>query len=236
MIPDFLSNALASLGNKPADGAKQADKKRYSELLSASVALAFAKEFRDRGLVGTRPFTKGEAKATGGERRMAGGIGAKKADVTWSTDESGLLLGVSIKSINFRDVRSKNYQKNLTNRRGDLLFESVTLHRRFPYAVLAGFLFFDAGAASDGSATRRSTFENAHLRLRLFTGRDDPGGRDEQYERLYIVLHRTTATKGKRFKVFLAGDPTHPVDLSDLIADLLHPLLQLSIEAPGQYE
>src|SRR5262245_14788113 len=119
---------------------------------------------------------------------MAGGIGAKKVDVTWATEESGLLLAISIKSINFRDKRSKNFQKNLTNRRGDMLFEAVTLHRRFPYAVLGGFFFFDQAAESDGTTSRKSTFINAHHRFRLFTGRGDPAGRDEQYERLYIVL------------------------------------------------
>ena len=50
------------------------------------------------------------------------------------------MLALSVKSINFRDRRSRNFQKNLTNRRGDMLFESVTLHRRFPYAVLGGLL------------------------------------------------------------------------------------------------
>jgi hypothetical protein len=69
-----------------------------------------------------------------------------------------------------------------------MLMEAVTLHRRFPYAVLAGFFFFDAEADRDGTDKRRSTFRNAHARLRLFTGRNDPAGRDEQYERLFLVL------------------------------------------------
>lgn len=93
---------------------------------------------------------------------MSGGIGAKKVDVTWATEESGLLLGISIKSINFRDSRSKNFQKNLTNRRGDMLFEAVTLHRRFPYAVLGGLFFLDSAAESDATTKRRSTFINTH--------------------------------------------------------------------------
>ena len=102
-----------------------------------------------------------------------------------------------MKSINFRDPRPGNFQKNLTNRRGDMLMEAVTLHRRFPYAVLAGFFFLDAGAETDftqnrdGSARRRSTFLNAHARMKLFTGRDDPAGRDEQYERMYVLLLET---------------------------------------------
>lgn len=66
--------------------------------------------------------------------------------------------------------------------------EAVTLHRRFPYAVLAGFFFLDKDSNSDETKRRRSTFVNAHSRFRLFTGRDDPSGRDEQYERLYLVL------------------------------------------------
>ena len=174
------------LGAKPPDDASQAAKKRYSERVSEAVALVFAQELRERGMRGTRPLRAGGVDGSGAERRMAGGIGAKKVDVTWATEESGLLLGISIKSINFRDPRTGNFQKNLTNRRGDMLMEAVTLHRRFPYAVLAGFFFLDAGAETDstqnrdGSARRRSTFLNAHARMKLFTGRDDPAGRDEQ--------------------------------------------------------
>ena len=66
--------------------------------------------------------------------------------------------------------------------------EAVTLHRRFPYAVLAGFLFLDHHAAKDGTSRRKSTFENAFPRLRLFTRRPDPSGNEEQYERLFLLL------------------------------------------------
>jgi hypothetical protein len=222
MSSDRLTDALQRLPPKPHDDAKQSDKKRYSELVSAEVALAVAAELRKRGLRDTRPVSKSEATPqSGAERRMAGGIGAKKADVTWSTDQSGLLLGMSIKSINFRDQRTKNFQKNLTNRRGDMLFEAVTLHRRFPYAVLFGLFFLDIGATTDGSATRRSTFDNAHLRLRLFTGRDDPLGRDEQYERLWIVLHDSMQPSHASSNFFLAGNPQKPVAFQDVIAEAL---------------
>ena len=189
-VDDLLAAALARLPAKPADEAPQADKKRYSEQVSQFAAEAFAEELRRRGLKETtpRPAEAGEGAAAGAERRMAGGIGAKKVDVTWATPESGLLLGVSVKTINFRDRKTGNFQKNLTNRRGDLLIEAVTLHRRFPYAVLGGFFFLDHGARADGTDRRRSTFANAAHRLRMFTGRDDPAGRDEQYERMYLVL------------------------------------------------
>ena len=36
---------------------------------------------------------------------------------------------------------------------------------------------FDKDADNDGTGRRKSTFINAHARLRLFTGRNDPAGR-----------------------------------------------------------
>lgn len=185
---DTLAAALRGLPVKPADDAVQAEKKRYSELMSAAVAQAFAQELRARGMNEARPSPPGLAGASGAERRLAGGLGAKKVDVSWATDESGLIAAITIKTINFRDKQSRSFQKNLTNRRADLLNEAVTLHRRFPYAVLGGFFFIDEDAASDGTDRRQSTFLNAFPRFRLFTGRQDPAGRDEQYERLYLVL------------------------------------------------
>jgi hypothetical protein len=219
-IDDLLATGLRTLPSKPPDSAASPSKKRYSELVSEKVALAVAEELRCRGLRGTRPAPPGELDRSGAERRVAGGIGAKKVDVTWATEESGLLLGISIKSINFRDGRTRNFQKNLTNRRGDMLFEAVTLHRRFPYAVLGGLFLFDKEAANDGTDRRRSTFLNAHGRMRLFTGRDDPAGRDEQYERLYLVLLDTSPLQ-TNVKAYEAGHPETNVPLEKVLDTLV---------------
>ena len=219
-IDALLNEALNSAGDKPPDTANTPTKKRYSEKVSNAVARAVAAELRNRGLNGARPLPPDEPDTSSAERRMAGGIGAKKVDVTWATEEAGLVLGVSIKTINFRDKRSKNFQKNLTNRRGDMLFEAVTLHRRFPYAVLGGLFFLDRGAAQDDTERRRSTFLNAHTRLRMFTGREDPGGRDEQYERLYLVLLDASSSHAD-FKVFPVGFPDHPIPVTQAIDEIL---------------
>lgn len=229
-----LAAALRTLPPKPSDTAKADEKKAYSEKLSAAVALVLSEELRHRGcrevlpqkpdtseplLPGLLPKRAQPAEASGAERRMAGGIGAKKVDVTWATPESGLILGISVKTINFRDRASGTFQKNLTNRRGDMLMEAVTLHRRFPYAVLGGFFFLDKGAASDDtSSRRRSTFHNAHARLRLFTGRADPAGRDEQYERFYVLLVEAESASVEAFEV---GRPEAPVPLTRIMDDLL---------------
>lgn len=231
-VDDLLSAALMGLGDKPADTAAATVKKRYSELVSAATATAIAEELRQRGLREARPAPPGVLDSSGAERRMAGGIGAKRVDVTWATEESGLLLGISIKSINFRDQRTQNFQKNLTNRRGDMLFEGVTLHRRFPYSVLGGLFFLDAGAEHDGTGRRRSTFLNTHNRLKLFTGRNDPGGRDEQYEHLYIVLLQASAASAN-FRVFCVGDPDNEVPLDRALEDLLR---ATAVRNPDFYE
>jgi hypothetical protein len=225
-IDDLLVAGLKALPQKPADDAKQSEKKGYSEDMSEVVAAAFAQALRNRNLQETVPA--GDSPATrgvkvphrkGSERRMSGGLGAKNVDVTWATEESGLLLSISVKTINFADQNTGNYQKNLTNRRGDMLFESTTLHRRFPYAVLAGFVFLDRGAAEDQTEKRKSTFLNTHTRLRMFTGRDDPAGRPEQYERLYIVLVEANPA-APWYEVYRVGDPPK-VSLEEVFHELL---------------
>jgi hypothetical protein len=216
-----------TLGPKPPNNAKQELKKAYSEKVSRVVAMAVAAELRKRGLEGARPTEAGLDEKSGAERRMAGGIGAKKVDITWSKEESGLLIAFSIKSINFKDAKTKNYQKKLTNRRRDLLFESITLHRRFPFSVLVGLFFFDEEAKRDHTATRRSTFENAHERLELFTGRVDPTGRDEQYEHLYVGLlgicvNDTTKSFCEFYRV---GNLKDVLSLDDVLSESLRTLL-----------
>jgi hypothetical protein len=219
-IDGLLERALKSLPSKPSDNANREEKKRYSEQASAAIAQALADELRHRGLKEARPGGVGDFDNSGAERRMSGGLGAKKVDVTWTTAESGLLLAISVKSINFRDRRTNNFQKNLINRRGDMLMEGVTLHRRFPYSVLAGFFFLDKEAATDGTGKRQSTFLNAHARLRLFTGRADPAGREEQFERFYLILLDASPTSTS-IKAFEVGKSDVQLPMDSILNDLL---------------
>lgn len=219
-IDNFLFKALDLLPRKPEDNVSQAKKRNYSAKVSEGVALAFAAEFRRRGLKETRPAPPGEVAGSGVERRIAGGIGAKKVDVSWTTEESGLLLGVSIKSINFRDSRSNNFQKNLINRRGDMLLEAVTLHRRFPYAVLVGVLILDMEAANDATKKRRSTFENAHHSFKPFTGRKDVDEAKEKFENLYFLLHDANSLKPTA-RMFTVGNSAEEVNLDLAFDDII---------------
>ena len=219
-VDDLLIAAVKSLGPKPPDDAHQKEKNPWVRKLSEVLAVAFAEELRQRGMAEARPAGPGDLGLSGAERRLAGGIGAKKVDVTWATEESGLLLACSVKTIMYRDAASGNYQKNLTNRRGDLTVEAVTLHRRFPYAVLSGWLFLDAQAAHDATPRRRSTFDNAFPRLRLFTGRQDPAGREEQFERLYLLLLDPNPF-APSFTCYHVADPSAPVAISTALDELM---------------
>lgn len=77
-IDDLLQTALKGLHGKPLDNAPQSDKKRYSERVSEVIAHAVAEELRLRGLREARPAPPGELDGSGAERRMAGGLGAKR--------------------------------------------------------------------------------------------------------------------------------------------------------------
>lgn len=215
-----LLAAVKAAGGKPAPSDTQAAKKNWNQRLSEGLALAIAAELRDRGMSSALPAEPGQIGLSGAERRLAGGIGAKKVDVSWATEESGLIFAVSVKTIMFRDNATLNFQKNLTNRRGDLLVESVTLHRRFPYAVLAAFLFLDADAAHDGTARRKSTFENAFPRLRLFTRRPDPSGREEQFERFYLLLLDSNQFQPS-IRAFEVDNQEREVDLDAALDDMI---------------
>ncbi len=219
-VEQLLLNAIQAAGNKPPDSAPAPTKKNYNQRLSDEVAFALADELRARGMVETRPSPSGAPGPRGSERRLAGGIGAKKVDVSWATEESGLVFAISVKSIMFRDGASGNFQKNLTNRRGDMLVEAVTLHRRFPYAVLAAFFVLDAAAEHDGTGRRKSTFENAFARLRLFTRRPDPAGREEQFERFFLALVDTDQSN-PTVRVFEVNDGSQEIDLSDALDELV---------------
>lgn len=232
-LTQLVHVALKGLPSKPEDTATREAKKRYSELMSEALAPAFAEALRARGMTDIRPAGPGEVDAGGGgQLPLAGGLGAKTIDLSWASEQSGLIFAMSIKAISFKDGRSKNFQKNLANRSETMLFEAVTLHKRFPFAVVVGLLVLDAGVEKDGTSRRRSTFHNACTRLRLFTGRTDPAGRDEQLERVYILL-----VDANRFspvvRCYRADDSETEISLAAAADEIVELVLERS---PDLYE
>jgi len=182
-----LVNAVIATGPYPPADATQAAKKRYSELLSKHLAPEVADGLRRAGLPNVRPERGGP-----GERAFQGGLGPKKVDVTYSDEQHGLLLAVSIKSINVSP-----FGKNLKNRFADLCTEAITLHMRFPYSIVCALFAFPLAADEDVTPGRRmSTFRRAMKLLATISGRSnytDPG---EKFEGIALLLFQPLVTGG----------------------------------------
>jgi len=103
----YFVRAIREAGVRPPDTSLQHVKKNFAEKLSNTVALGIAERLRELGLPECAP----DPKTGGRERQFAGGIGAKKVDVSFATEADGLILAVSIKSICFPDAKTKNFQK-----------------------------------------------------------------------------------------------------------------------------
>ncbi|MCK4340631.1 MAG: hypothetical protein KAY37_02765 [Phycisphaerae bacterium] len=182
-----LVDAVKAAGPIPPDETERAAKKRYSELLSKHLATEVAAGLQGVGFVPVYPKRRGP-----GERTFQGGLGPKRVDVTYSDEQHGLLLAVSIKTINFAQ-----FGKNLKNRFADLCTEAITLHMRFPYAVVCALFAFPAAAAQDHTGTRSvSTFARATKLLATISGREqytDPG---EKFENVVMMLYQPVTHQG----------------------------------------
>lgn len=174
-------NAIRFAGPLPPDTAKQEVKKRYSELLSHALAKEIANGLRQSGFATAKPSPDGKK-----EKEFQGGLGPKRVDVSYSDDQHGLLLGISIKSINFAP-----FGKNLKNRFSDLCTEAITLHMRFPYSVLCGFFAFPITSDEDVTKVRTlSTFARATKLFRTISGRKQYADPGEKFENFTMMLFR----------------------------------------------
>jgi hypothetical protein len=184
-----LVDAILATGLLPPSTATQAGKKRYSEILSGNLAIEVAEGLREAGFPNIHPIQGGP-----GERTFQGGLGPKKVDVTYSDEQHGLLLAVSIKTINFAP-----FGKNLKNRFGDLCTEAITLHMRFPYSVVCMLFAFPEGADQDLTAGRRlSTFQRASRLLATISGREEYTDPGEKFENVTLMLFRPVTETDKK--------------------------------------
>ncbi len=167
--------------------ADRTDKKNFAERLSRALAMRYAAALRTH-FPGILPGADG----SGQESRARTGKGVKKLDVNYSTPELGLGLGVSIKTLNFRDARTKRYTKNFTRADNELRAEAGDYHVRQPYAVLCAVIFLPLDACRDGSAKSPSSFGQAVRLFRHRGGRIEPEDDPTLFERLLIGLYDTS--------------------------------------------
>jgi len=179
-----LLDAVLAAGPIPSDTVPQPQKKRYSEVLSGRLALEVAAGLRAVGFRSTKPLPGGP-----GEKAFHGGLGPKKVDVSYADEQHGLLMAVSIKSINFPP-----FGKNLKNRFADLCTEAITLHMRFPYSVVCALFVFPVRADEDASDFRvLSTFRRAMRLFKNLSGRSEYTDPGEKFENVTMMLFQPVA-------------------------------------------
>jgi hypothetical protein len=192
-------DAVLSVGPIPDRTTPRADKKRYAERLAKSLAEQVAQGLRGIGFEGVKPLLGGP-----GEKEFQGGLGPKKVDVSYADERHGLLFAVSMKSI-----VAPPYGKNLKNRFYDLCPEAISLHMRFPYAVICALFCFPTAANEDLTPKRRmSTFQRARKLLSTISGREEYTDPGEKFENITLML----------FQPVIEGGPAPWVKLIDSVS------------------
>jgi hypothetical protein len=127
----------------------------------------------------------------GHERRQRGAEGLKKLDVTYATHQAGLQLSISIKTINFKDEKTKRYTKNIKRADGELRAEASDCHKYNPYALLVGVIFFPIDAAHDG-VDGRSSLKHGWDVFRRRGGRKSSEDDPSRFEIIYLGVYNTS--------------------------------------------
>jgi hypothetical protein len=183
LIPGEKHTGVLATTGEPAS---REQKKNFAQALSDSLALKIANGLR-RDFPGVLPYTDVKlGLVKGNESAVRTLKGVKKLDVNFSTLQLGLGLGVSIKTLNFRDAASSRYTKNITRIDNELRAEAADYHVRQPFAVLAAIVFLPSDSLRDGEV---SSFAHAALTFRFRAGRKVPSDSPELFERLFIALY-----------------------------------------------
>lgn len=180
-LTDIIERARKSAGS----GTEQAAKKNFAERLSRELAQEVANRLR-RKFPGITPTEDGK----GHERRTKSAKGMKRLDVNYSTQDLGLGVGVSIKTVTALDGKSKRYTKNYTRIDNELRAEAKDYHQRQPYAVMIALIFLPEDACGDGSDRTPSSFGAAVRCFRYRANRRNPTNEEELFERVFVACYR----------------------------------------------
>lgn len=182
---------------RPEAAAKDVDKRTYATRFADNMARCVANALRER-FPGILPTEAG-----GGTEVLARSVrGPKRLDVSYSTPQFGLGLGISLKSAHYREVGgAKRYTHYMRSNDEELRAEAIGYHRRQPYAVLVGVVFLPKDACNDAKGANPSSFGSWVKYLRPLAGRDAPTDDIARFERVYIGLYDPQGTEMSFFNV-----------------------------------
>lgn len=218
-----LGQAFKNAEPRPDADATRTDKKNYAERLSRQLAQVFADELRPY-FEGILPNESGQ----GQESKVRTSKGFKKLDVNYSTIQLGLALGLSIKTINFPDARSRRFTKNYSRNENELRAEATDYHKRQPWAVLVAVIFLPVSSCDDAAPRVEqgaSSFGSAVRFFRNISRREAVSGDADRFEAVYIALYDDRAN----VRFFNVDSPPpkrqrpsneQTIDLAGLIANI----------------
>jgi hypothetical protein len=165
-------------------------------------------------------------------KRTAGSVrGKKQLDINFSTPRLGLALGISLKSVHLRDVKSGGrYTHNMKRNEEELRIEASGYHKRQPYAVMVGVLFLPVDSADDGKKDNPSSFGSWVRHLRPYAGREKPEDEIDKFEKIYIALYEPDGTDLRFFDVQddppKNGRPAQSLNYRDFLGEVYHAYLR----------
>ena len=174
--------------------AKQAlagTKKKFKKDLS--FAITFALQMSELIAAALRPHFP-EIKY--GETPSRAVAGLKRVDVSYNTNQAGLGLAVSLKSVHFgeRDEGASGFIHNMKRNDEELRVEATGHHLRQPYAVLVGVLFLPLESCTDQTETSEtSSFASWVQYLWPLKGRDEPEDPPDRCELVFVALYSPAA-------------------------------------------
>lgn len=175
-------------------------KKNFAQRFSNSLAQKIADALRPK-FAGILPDKDGR----GHESRARAAGGAKKLDVNYSTQDMGLGLAVSVKTINFQDEKTKRFTKNIKRADGELRAEAQDCHKRQPYSVLIAVILLPLEAAIDGIDSGSSLYHAWDVFSRR-GGRRSTDADPSLFERVFIGLYESAGPRAGSVAFFDVAD------------------------------
>jgi len=198
----------------------RAVKHAYANRLSTSLAQKIADGLRPkfRGILPDETGAKHES-------RSGSASGPKKLDVNYSNPQIGLGLGVSIKTLNFRDEGTGRFTKNVKRLDGELRAEAQDYHVRQPFSVLAALVFMPDEAAHDSSS--KSSLRHAWEVFGRRSGRKSTSNEANLFERFWLCVYSTSKEQFGECACFdiadefpLVGLPRTAQSLKDVLREI----------------
>ncbi len=171
---------------RPESTDSQKDRRNFERRLSLNVATLLANGLRP-AFPGILPDQHGATPWIGSRtsRRI------RRLDVAYSTPELGLGLGLSIKTIQFFDPKTKCYSKRIARVDDELRHVAMDYHVRQPHSVLVAVIILPIracdgllylGKGDDG-------FDSAVWQFRRRVNRRAPSDEADLFERVFIGLY-----------------------------------------------